>query len=126
MPLDSRHLSGLAGTFFGDLDEAVRQALLDDASLIEVPRGQSIFAEEPAEPSLGFILDGNARTFIDGPGGRQLTVRYVRPGSIVATATPGSAGTSMQIRIEAVTPCTVIELNVETVRRMLRTEPQFS
>lgn len=123
MQLQQRDLSGLAGTFLGDIDDDARQALFADAALIEVPRGRQVFADGGDEPRMAFLLEGNTRTYLPGPGGRQLTVRYARAGSVVATGTPGVAGNRTEIKIQAVTACALLDLNPTTVRGLMLTNP---
>ncbi len=120
--LDPRDLTGLAGTLLGDLGEKARLAILEDASLVDVPRGQHIFDDDLERQRLGFLLSGTARVYLTGPDGRTVTVEHVRPGSMVTTLTPG-VGQAVPTRTEAVTDCSVIELRTATVRRLVLSDP---
>jgi CRP/FNR family transcriptional regulator len=124
--LDPRELSGLAGTFLGDLDHDTLVTVLDGATLVDVPRGKPIFDEEGGGNRLGFLLEGMARNFVMGPESRQLTVQYARAGSILATNTLGSAGPQIPLHIQALNDCTVIELDLSTVQELHASDRRFS
>ena len=123
--LDPRDLTGLAGTILGDLGEKGRVAVLEDATLVDVPRGQQIFDDDSEQQRLGFLLSGTARVYLTGPDGRILTVEHVRPGSMVTTLTPG-VGQAVPTRTEALTDCAVIEFRTATLMRMIRSDPSAS
>ena len=110
-------LSGLAGTFLGDMDEESLRRVLAEASLVDVAAGRRIFATG-TQPRLGVILDGVARTYIIGSDGRQLTLRYVRPPAVLTTASTAIALSPVPISNQAVTNVSVLELNVDSLVEM--------
>jgi CRP/FNR family transcriptional regulator, cyclic AMP receptor protein len=114
-------LAGLAGSFLGDIDDSSRDDLLAHASLLEIDRGEPIYGALEGR-RIGFLLEGIARAFITGPDGRQLTLRYARPRSLVTTATSGFANTSLPIGLHAVTPVTVVDFPFELITSLQRTD----
>ena len=114
-------LSGLAGTFLGDMDAASLARVLAEASLVDVAVGRRIFATGP-QPRLGVVLDGVARSYIMGSDGRQLTLRYVRPPAVLTTASTPIALSPVPISNHAVTNVTVLELNMDSLGAMFDKE----
>src|SRR5436305_1506604 len=93
--------SGSAGAPFDRLPERTRSRLLDVSRTIRVPSGNAIFRS--TGPHVGTLLEGTARTYLAAPGGRQLTIRYVRPGAIVGSWM-GASNAQPVVTTEAVTP----------------------
>lgn len=121
MRLDDRDLTGLAGTFLGDLSPAARATVLRQASLIDIPRGEPIFADRPGQQRLGLVLEGTVRNFMTLPDGTQLTVRHARARSLVTTL-PSPTATPVSISLQAMTSCAVVELPVETLGNLMKTD----
>ena len=118
-----RELVGLAGTFLGDLDLSTVTTLMATATLLDLTRGQAIgdgFARQTA-----FVLSGNVRVFITAPDGRQLTVRYARPGSLIAT-TANLAGNLVSLKAQALTTSTLIEFDGATFNKLRRNNKSFT
>ena len=114
------HLTGLAGSFLGDIDNDAREELLSDAVLLDIERGERIYAADGPR-RIGILLDGIARSFLTGPDGRQLTLRYARPRSIVTTAVSGAANNPMPVGTQAVSAVAVIDLSFDRLVEMQRT-----
>lgn len=117
-------LAGLAGSFLGDLEPATLDELLDAAVLLEFERGAAVF-KGPPQPRVGVLLEGIARAYLSGPGGRQLTVRHVRPRSSLSTVTSGAAQNAIPIHLEAISDVTVIEVEYEVLGRLQRSHPDL-
>ena len=64
------------------------------------------------------MLEGVCRTFIAGPDGRQLTLRYVRPPGVVTTASAAIGLTPVPVGVHAVNRVAVLELNVAQLREL--------
>src|SRR4051794_39526532 len=103
-------LTGLAGTFLGDMDEASLERALEGASLCNFRSGDRIFADA-FEPRIGIVIDGIARSYIVGSDGRQLTLRYIRSPALLTTASTAIAINPIPISNQAVTDVTVLELD---------------
>lgn len=100
-------------------------AVLKDATLVEVSRGEHIFDDDHQRERLGLMLRGTARVYMTGPDGRILTVEHVRPGSMVTMVVPG-VGQAVPTHTEALTDCSVIELQSTTVATLLRSDSSAS
>lgn len=113
------HLTGLAGSFLGDIDSDALDQLLSDAVLLDIERGQRVYAPEGLR-RIGVLLDGIARSYLTGPDGRQLTLRYARPRSVVTTAVSGAANNPMPVGTQAVTAVAVIDFNFDHLIELQR------
>jgi CRP/FNR family cyclic AMP-dependent transcriptional regulator len=103
------------GMFLAALTPNARERLLADAVLLEVPAGAPIFSATEAMDRVGIILRGMARTHLSSGDGRRLSVRFARPGTMIGSLTEGRTPLSVQ----AVIPCTVLELNLVTLRELI-------
>lgn len=106
-------LSGLAGTFLGDLDPEARAAVLSGATVLEVSRGGLVFGGQSASPRLAVLLQGTVRVNLLGSRGRRITARYLHAGSLVASTTGWTDG--LPLLPEAVGDCLLAELEVRSV-----------
>jgi CRP/FNR family transcriptional regulator len=116
-------LIAVTGSFLDRVPETTRQLLLKDARMVWISASDAIF--RTSEPHLGIVLEGTARSYILAPTGRQLTVRYVRRGSMVgswASPRPGD----LLIEHQALSDCSILEFNVPTLASLLRTEQAFA
>ena len=114
------HLTGLAGSFLGDIDSDARDELLSDAVLLDIERGASVYSPENGR-HIGILLEGVARSFLTGPDGRQLTLRYARPRTVLTTAVSGAANNPMPVGSQAVTRVSVIDLSFDRLLDLQRT-----
>lgn len=103
------------GTFLAALPSNARERLLADAVLLEVQAGAPIFSATEAMDRTGIVLRGMARTHLSSGDGRRLSVCFARPGMMIGSMTEGRAALSVQ----AVIPCTVLELNLVTLRELI-------
>jgi len=118
-----RELAGLSGSFLGDLDLATLTLLLMTAKLVQVARGAVIAAQ--GLPRVVVLVTGNMRVFVTSPDGRQLTVRYVRPGALVGTRAR-LAGQAVSIKAQALTEATYIELDLATWDELRKNSTSFN
>jgi CRP/FNR family cyclic AMP-dependent transcriptional regulator len=103
--------------FLGTLPVEAAARLLDEAVRLDIPAGSVIYRDEE-DPRSIVVVGGLLRVFMRAPDGRQVTVRYARPGDIcgLALTIGGPAPLSMQ----AVTDATVAALHLDTIRQLLR------
>lgn len=99
------------GTFLGALPMETRERLMAVSVVLEVRAGGPIFSAADAPDRVGIVLRGMARTYLTSGDGRRLTVRFVRPGSMIGSLTVGRAALSVQ----AVVDCTILELDRATL-----------
>src|SRR6266508_2032754 len=91
----------LSETFLGGLPHDSRDALLADVSVHAVDAGGAILPAAVSEARVGVVLEGIARSFLTAADGRQLTVRYARPGAIIGRRAE-AVGDHAPLRTQAV------------------------
>jgi CRP/FNR family transcriptional regulator len=87
----------LARSFLAKLPAELVSTLREDGERADYPGGTTVYrAGEEARPAL--VVRGLLRVYLSSPGGRQVTVRYARPGDVlgVAVLVGGPANTSVQ------------------------------
>jgi CRP/FNR family transcriptional regulator len=83
----------------------------------DIPAGRTIYAEADTE-RLGVIVAGLLRVYMHTADGRQVTVRYVRPGSLLGV--PALVGGPAPVFVQALTDSTIYLLDVEHVKHLAR------
>lgn len=73
-------------SFLSRLPESALAQLLEGASVETVPAGTTTY-RAGGEPRVSLIVSGLFRTFLVGPDGRQVTIRYAREGDVFGIAT---------------------------------------
>lgn len=97
--------------------------LLADAEFIEAPAGIVRWWLRETPPC-GLLVIGVLRQFLMASDGREVTVRYLRPGDLLgaANASPASVAASGHMHIQTVTPVSGYQFNLDTLRDLARTE----
>jgi len=94
--------------------EATRR-LLADAVPVDVPAGGVVYRDEDA-PRTGLVVAGLVRVFLTSVEGRQLTVRYVRPGAVLGA--PTAIGGPVAVSAQAVTDSSLLMFSAGTLRAL--------
>jgi CRP/FNR family transcriptional regulator, cyclic AMP receptor protein len=118
-----------------DVDDALARSFLAElpADLIGRLRAEGDRADYPAgttvyragdDPRAALVVRGLIRVFLSSPEGRQVTVRYARPGDVlgIAVLVGGPADTSVQ----TVEPSSVFRINARTLTAAARRDPRVS
>jgi CRP/FNR family transcriptional regulator len=110
----------IGDSLFVTLPLSLRERVLADAILIDVPTGSTIYRDED-DPRCILIVAGLVRVVLSAPDGRTLTVRYARAGELlgVPTVVAGPVPVSAQM----VTDTRLLMLNARTLEHLGRTEP---
>src|SRR6185312_14520796 len=76
------------------------------------------------EPQAALVIRGLIRVYLSSPGGRQVTVRYARPGDVlgIAVLVGGPASTGVQI----VEPSSVLRISARVLMSSARSDPRVS
>jgi CRP/FNR family transcriptional regulator, cyclic AMP receptor protein len=106
--------------FLATLPQPAAVRLLADAVRIDVPAGGVVYRDEERGRAI-VVLHGLLRTYMSSLDGRQVTVRYSRPGDVVGLALV--VGGPAPISIEALTSASVVALRIDVLRTMLETDP---
>lgn len=79
--LEDQYRAALARSGFAALPDESLEALVDGASFLDVPAGGT-FMRLGGPYFVSVVIEGLIRTFLVSAEGRELTVRYTRPGDI--------------------------------------------
>ena len=120
---DERVESAVAGSVLATLSAEARSRLTAGAILLDVPAGSVVYRSEDA-PRFGLIVDGLVRVFLTSPEGRQLTVRYARPGALLGA--PTAIGGPVDVSVQALTATALLVLDVGAVRSTARRDPDVA
>lgn len=102
----------LARSFLAELPAELAGALRADGERADYPAGTTVY-QAGAEPRAALVVRGLMRVYLSSPGGRQVTVRYARPGDVLGIAVlvggPGDFG------VQAVEPSSVFRISARTL-----------
>src|SRR5215831_11103612 len=102
----------LAHSFLARLPPEVRDGLRAAGERADYPAGTTVYRAGEA-PRAALVVSGLLRVFLTSAEGRQVTVRYARPGDVlgIAVLVGGPAGTSVQ----TVEPSSVFRIGARTL-----------
>jgi CRP/FNR family cyclic AMP-dependent transcriptional regulator len=111
----------IAKSMLAAFPPTLRKTLTQEAIPVDLPAGTTLYYEED-EPRCGLVITGLIRVYMTSPDGRQITVRYARPGELlgIAAIVGGPAPVSVQILTDAA----LLMLNVRTLQMSGQTEPK--
>jgi CRP/FNR family transcriptional regulator len=118
--LDPAVSDALSLSLLASFPAPLRERLLADAIRVDVPAGGTIYREDDT-PRCTLVVSGLVRNFMTSPTGREVTVRYARPGDLLGIATV--VGGPAPVAVQMVTDVTLLFLNAATLAAMGRTEP---
>jgi CRP/FNR family cyclic AMP-dependent transcriptional regulator len=118
--LDEIASGGVRSGFLFALPGAAAETLLAEAIRMDVPAGALIYRDDET-PRVFVVLDGLVRVFLSSPEGRQVTVRYARPGDVAGL--PLVLGGPAPESIQAMTRASVVAFRVETLRSLIASDP---
>lgn len=111
--LDERYRAALKQSRLAILPDETLEAVVAGAVFLDVPAGGTFFAaRRPVFACV--VIDGLVRTFLVSADGRQLTVRYTRPGDVNG-ATALYSRPLVNISQQAITDSRVLILRTESV-----------
>ena len=117
-----RHVDdAVARSFLADLPAELLARLRSDGERADYPAGTTVYrAGDP--PQAALVVRGLIRVFLSSTEGRQVTVRYARPGDVlgVAVLVGGPVGTTVQ----TVEPSSVFRISARTLTAAARHDPR--
>jgi CRP/FNR family transcriptional regulator len=113
----------LARSFLAELPAELAGKLRAEGERADYPAGTTVY-RAGSEPRAALVVRGLIRVFLSSPGGRQVTVRYARPGDVlgIAVLVGGPASTSVQ----TVEPSSVFRIGARTLTAAGRQDPRVS
>src|SRR5215467_9599967 len=113
----------LAHSFLARLPAEVCDGLRAEGERTDYPAGTTVY-RAGSDPRAALVVNGLLRVFLTSAEGRQVTVRYARPGDVlgVAVLVGGPASTSVQ----AVEPSSVFRISARTLTAAARRDPRVS
>ncbi|MEX2194920.1 MAG: Crp/Fnr family transcriptional regulator [Thermoleophilaceae bacterium] len=113
-------------SFLSELPSASARDLLARVYRMDVAAGHVIYPELP-KPERGFtalVLSGLVRVYVTSPKGRRMTTRYARTGEVIGL--PSLLLGGAPVGVDAITPASLLQLDVPTVVRMTSTNASFA
>lgn len=113
----------LARSFLADLPADLVRRLRAEGERADYPAGTTAY-RPGADPAAALVVSGLLRVYLSSPAGRQVTVRYARPGDVlgIAVLVGGPAG----VGVQAVEPSGVFRLSARTLTAAARRDPLVS
>lgn len=124
MPRDLN--SGWLGKALGrgllaNLSPELIEHLVGSAAPIRYPKHSNLYLD--GSPHAALVLSGLLRCCLAAPDGREVTIRYSKPGDLVI---PLQGRHSLDIRVEVVEPADVIHLDVAHMRALAAHHPAMA
>jgi CRP/FNR family transcriptional regulator len=121
--IDQEVNDSLARSFLAGLPTNLTDKLLAEGERVDYPAGTTVY-RAGSRPQAALVVRGLIRVFLSSPGGRQVTVRYARPGDVlgIAVLVGGPASTTVQ----AVEPSSVLRISERTLTATARRDPRVS
>ena len=119
--IDPEVNDALARSFLAGLPPELTDKLLAEGERADYPAGTTVY-RSGARPQAALVVRGLIRVFLSSPEGRQVTIRYARPGDVlgIAVLVGGPASTSVQ----AVEPSSVFRISERTLTTTARSDPR--
>ena len=106
---------------FGALPTPSLRRLVTDASLLDIPAGAVFIRHGTTPPTVHLLVRGLGRTFLASPTGRQATIRYIREGEVVGSASLFLAE-PMPVGSQVIVDSTLLRLSAKIVREIVATD----
>ena len=94
--------------------------LLSEAVRLDIPAGTVPYRGGDA-PRIGLVIVGLVRVYLTSAEGRQMTIRYARPGELLGVA--AIVGGPVESSVQAVTDCSVLIFNPTALEALAKNEP---
>ena len=120
---DHRIERAIAQSFLATLPVETRRRLTAGAILLDVPAGSTFYRDADA-PRFGVIVAGLVRIFLTSTDGRQVTVRYARPGAVLGA--PTAIGGPVDVSAQALTDAALLLLDVNAARSIAKRDPDIA
>jgi CRP/FNR family transcriptional regulator, cyclic AMP receptor protein len=110
-------------SFLTDLPPELVARLRDEGERADYPAGTTVY-RPGAAPQAALVVSGLIRVYMTSPEGRQVTVRYARPGDVLGIAV--LVGGPANVGVQAVEPTSVFRLSARILTTAARRDPRVS
>jgi CRP/FNR family transcriptional regulator len=121
--LDDTANAAIGLSFLNVLPLDDQAAFLEGALRVDVPAGSVVYRDE--DPSrVVLIVSGLVRVYLTSAAGRQVTIRYCRPGAVLGIST--AAAGPILVSAQAITDASMLFLDEARIRRLGMTNARLS
>ncbi|RCW40253.1 CRP-like cAMP-binding protein [Halopolyspora algeriensis] len=125
MSVDVEVAASLARSELSGLPHELLDRVLGRSVDFHVRAGGALVTTGRTDVFCYLLVSGLIRSYLISSAGRQVTLRYSRPGSLLGVATLFASGTA-PAGLQAVTDARVLSLNPETLRALARSDVRVS
>lgn len=97
---------------------------MDGATTEEVPAGALTYRPGAADPRAALVVSGLFRVYFEASDGRQVTIRYARPGDVLGVV--AAAGGPAPVHTQALTDSTRLVMEMATLRSLAHRDPEVA
>jgi CRP/FNR family transcriptional regulator len=123
MDVDPRLEPTLRQGFLSRLDAAQQRRLLEAGHPIELVAGQAL-GPRVADGAIMVMLAGLLRVYLESPAGRQVTVRYARPGDVLGLV--HLLGATTAVRAQAIEAVVLFAFPGKQIQALAETHSAFA
>jgi CRP/FNR family cyclic AMP-dependent transcriptional regulator len=113
----------LARSFLADLPPELAGRLRDEDERADYPAGTTVY-RAGSGPQAALVVGGLLRVYLMSVEGRQVTVRYARPGDVLGIAVLGGGPASTGVQV--LEPSSVFRISARTLTAAARRDPRVS
>ena len=113
----------LARSFLAELPAEVVGRLRAEGERADYPAGTTVYPAG-SYPRAALVVDGLVRVYLASVQGRQITVRYARPGDVLGIAV--LVGGPASVGVQAVEPSGLFRISSRTLTAAARRDPRVS
>jgi CRP/FNR family transcriptional regulator, cyclic AMP receptor protein len=113
----------LARSFLAGLPAEVVGRLRAEGERADYPAGTTVYLAG-SDPRAGLVVHGLVRVYLASVEGRQITVRYARPGDVLGIAV--LVGGPASVGVQAVEPSGLFRISSRTLTAEARRDPRVS
>ena len=113
----------LTRSFLADLPAEVVGRLRADGERADYPAGTTVY-RAGSDPRAALVVHGLLRVYLASAEGRQVTVRYARPGDVLGIAV--LVGGPASVGVQAVEPSGLFRISSRTLTAAARRDPRVS
>ncbi|MDR7301754.1 Crp/Fnr family transcriptional regulator [Haloactinomyces albus] len=121
MSTDPEVISSLARSRLSGLPREVLGRVIARSTDLHVRAGRVLVRTDRTEVFCYLLVSGLLRSYLTSPAGRQVTIRYSRPGSLLGITTLFASG-AVPANLQAVTDARMLCLQPATLQSLARTD----